>query len=122
MFIRSKQVNDNTYYQMVEAYWEGGKPRQRTIVSLGQSPTVAHAIEESRLMVKLVRRKLNGCNGDERGELGRLVKRRQGLLARHEARIAKLMEIAARYDLETEDQVARKEMWEMRRLMRLIVP
>ena len=36
MFIRSKTTEGRTYLQVVESYWQGGKPRQRVIATLGR--------------------------------------------------------------------------------------
>jgi hypothetical protein len=43
MFIRSKVVKGQTYYQLVEAFREAGRPRQRTLASLGTHPTIEAA-------------------------------------------------------------------------------
>jgi hypothetical protein len=44
MFIRSKVVKGRMYYQLVEAYREEGRPRQRSLASLGEHPTIEAAL------------------------------------------------------------------------------
>jgi hypothetical protein len=43
MFIRSKVVKGRTYYQVIEAYRDDGRPRQRTLASLGTHSTIEEA-------------------------------------------------------------------------------
>ncbi len=40
-FIRSKKRGDKTYYYLVEAYRENGKPKQRVLKYLGTKKTIA---------------------------------------------------------------------------------
>jgi hypothetical protein len=116
MFIRAKEVKGELYYQMVESFRDGGKVRHRTIMSLGQSATIAKAIESSKREVTQLKRRLNGMNlqpgwqHEFSGELGRSIDGMKRQLKRHEERLVKLLEVAARYDLETKkDAAAAKE-------------
>ena len=52
MFIRSRSLNGQMYYAVVESYRESGRIRQRTIVSLGQCSTVTEAIEECEFWIE----------------------------------------------------------------------
>lgn len=36
MFVRTKTTDGRTYLQVVESYWQDGKPRQRVIATLGR--------------------------------------------------------------------------------------
>src|SRR3990172_1073435 len=36
MFVRSKTTEGRTYLQVVESYWQDGRPRQRVITTLGR--------------------------------------------------------------------------------------
>ncbi len=54
MFIRSKIVKGNTYYQVAESYRDdAGKVQQRNVVSLGQNATVDAAIKGAKRMIRL---------------------------------------------------------------------
>ncbi len=46
MFIRERLVNGASYFSVVESYRDGGRVRQRTVVSLGQSATIKEAIAD----------------------------------------------------------------------------
>jgi hypothetical protein len=48
MFIRQRDVNGTAYFSIVETFRDGGKVHQRTVVSLGQCPTIDEAIAECR--------------------------------------------------------------------------
>src|SRR4051812_41077115 len=60
MFVRSKTVKGRKYYQVIETYRDGGKVRHRTIVSLGQHPTIEDAYQETLFKWK--------CCGGKLGE------------------------------------------------------
>lgn len=36
MFVRTKTTEGRTYLQVVESYWQDGRPRQRVIATLGR--------------------------------------------------------------------------------------
>jgi hypothetical protein len=57
MFIRAKKVKGRVYYQLVQGYRDFvGKVRQRTIASLGTSPTVEDAIKAAKRELSGIRR------------------------------------------------------------------
>ena len=61
MYIRRKTVRGKDYYQMVEGYRDdAGKVRHRTIISLGQSATLADANEALKRNITRIRRELSG--------------------------------------------------------------
>jgi hypothetical protein len=105
MFIRSKEVKGATYYQVVEGYREGSRVRHRTLISLGQNPTLAEAeaLERSRRTAtarRLARLKRLGFGSG--GRLPRSVQadgeRLQQKLTQHDERLTKLADLAHRYE------------------------
>jgi hypothetical protein len=56
MYIRSKMVKGHTYYFVVQGRREGGKVRQRTIVSLGRHCTLTEALAASQDALGRLRR------------------------------------------------------------------
>lgn len=52
-YVRRKQVKGRSYYQVVESYRDGGKPRQRVIAHLGPWPSIEEAIDGWRMRAEL---------------------------------------------------------------------
>ncbi len=58
-YVRKKKVKDREYYQLVEAYRENGKVRQRVLAHLGRSPNVDDALETLPQSIAMRRRVLS---------------------------------------------------------------
>jgi hypothetical protein len=70
MFIRSKVVKNQTYYQVVEGYRdEQGRVRHRTVGSLGQCPTPKDAIEANKRRMARLGRRLGRVEAIQHSEL-----------------------------------------------------
>lgn len=55
MYIRTKTNGSRTYLQVVESYWNGGKPRQRVIATLGRLDKLSQAGAIDGMMKSLSR-------------------------------------------------------------------
>jgi len=104
MYVREKLVKGQYYYQMVEGYRDAaGRVRHRTIISLGQNPTIEEALDEAKRLERRDRRRLKTLEhmftdpatipGCARRETDRLRLR----LTRHPERRAALQEAAKRF-------------------------
>src|SRR5579872_4362144 len=69
MFIRKKMVRGTAYYSVVESRRVAGKVQQKTIVSLGQSPSIAEALEDMRWWLEQYRH--NAAIKPRKAESGR---------------------------------------------------
>jgi hypothetical protein len=96
VFVRSKIVNGTIYYQLIEGYRDPdtGKVRQRTIASLGTSPTLADAIARAKLTVRAKKRRLERAmpRGVASPSLERELTTLRARIATEEAKLAKLEE------------------------------
>jgi hypothetical protein len=91
MFIRSKVVNGDTYYAIVESYRDGARIRHRQVLSLGRSPDVESAITAVTRASRQVERRmalLKGCAA--RGSLRLEFERLQAALLRYEMKLTEL--------------------------------
>ena len=43
MFVRTKTTQGRTYLQVVESYWQDGKPRQRVIATMGRQDKLSES-------------------------------------------------------------------------------
>lgn len=69
MFVRSKVAKGATYYAVVESFRDGPKVRQRTILSMGQHPTVESLLTSAKAHLRRARRawkRLSGLTEVER--------------------------------------------------------
>jgi hypothetical protein len=88
MFVRSKLVKGQTYYQLIQGYRVAGKVRHRTIASLGRNPTVEGALVSDKQLLARLRREHARLESsgplppDLRRKLDRLARRVEGLAAK----------------------------------------
>jgi hypothetical protein len=78
VFVRKTEANGRTYYALVEGHRdEFGRVRQKVIVSLGKSPTLAQARKVAREQIvtdqKMRRRVLEECRGSSPHSVDHLV-------------------------------------------------
>ena len=91
MFIRSKVVNGETYYAIVESYRDGARIRHRQVISLGRSPNAESAIAAITRASRQAERRvalIKSCAA--RGSLRLEFERLQAALLRYETKLTEL--------------------------------
>ncbi len=80
MFVRQKRSGDRTYLQLVENRWEGGRSKQRVLVTLGRLDELRAAGDLDRLAGACARFSETAIllSSVERGEVERVASRRIG--------------------------------------------
>lgn len=71
MFIRTKTTEGRTYLQVVESYWQNGRPRQRVIATLGRLDKLSEAGSIDGIIKSLLRfsDKIKVCEDFKAGRL-----------------------------------------------------
>jgi hypothetical protein len=91
MFIRSKVVNGETYYAIVESYRDGARIRHRQVLSLGRSPNVESAITAVMRASRQAERRAALVKGFVQSASYRLeFERLQAALLRYETKLTEL--------------------------------
>ena len=117
MFIRSKVVKGQTYYQLVEAYREAGRPRQRSLASLGPHPTIEAARAAALAQYRAAQDEVGRRQAlDRAGRLNDLARRwhaEKGTVYQSDAALRAATAEQAQREAEKQEQ-ARREAWARR--------
>ena len=82
-FVRTKDVYSHKYYQLVESYREEGRVHQRVLAHLGESPSLAAAIDTAAEEVRGLREKRQALLDERAGILEELHEKLPNIMGRY---------------------------------------